>query len=115
MIADERSHIRELAIRRILKARTRDNPLANPRIFKIPDINWNAKDYTELIDWTGCYITEPPLTMNIESEDLLAAIKNKSYIKISKLPCHTQALRKDNNRSIQQSLWSLFKRRLYKG
>ncbi|CAH0555136.1 unnamed protein product [Brassicogethes aeneus] len=91
MIANERSHIRELGIRRILK--TKKQPAAKKlRIFKIPPLNWNAKDYTEMIDWSECCITEPPLTIDIKSEDLLAAIENKSFINFSKLPSHTQAV-----------------------
>ena len=90
MIADDRSHIRELGIRRILKAR--NQPPAKLRVFKIPAINWNATDYTELIDWGECNITEPPITMDIKTEELLRAIKNKSSLNISNLPCHTQAV-----------------------
>ncbi|CAH1108625.1 unnamed protein product [Psylliodes chrysocephalus] len=90
MIADERSHIKKLGIRRILKAK--NQPPEKLRIFKIPDINWNAEDYTELINWSECSITEPPLTMDIKNEDFLAAIKNLSAINISKLPCHTQVV-----------------------
>uniref|UniRef100_A0A6P7GJ66 Uncharacterized protein LOC114338834 n=1 Tax=Diabrotica virgifera virgifera TaxID=50390 RepID=A0A6P7GJ66_DIAVI len=74
MIAGERSHIRELGFRRILKARTRDQP-EKVRVFKIPAINWNAENYSELINWNECFLTEPPLTMDFKNEELLAAIR----------------------------------------
>jgi len=52
MIADERLHIRELALKRILEFKINSTPALNKiRIFKIPAINFDAKGYTELIDW----------------------------------------------------------------
>lgn len=41
MITDERKHIRELAARRILKARNMSHPLMS-RLFQVPLINFNA-------------------------------------------------------------------------
>ncbi|XP_055922808.1 uncharacterized protein LOC129953593 [Eupeodes corollae] len=65
MLADSRSHVRELGLRRILKSRA--------------DIQVK--------------ITEPPLTRKISDDDLRAMVQNvPENIELSKYPCHTQAV-----------------------
>lgn len=91
MITDSQSHIRELGIRRILKSRN-SRTQENVRVFKIPALNWNARDYTDLIDWNECVVTEPPLIMDISNEGLMKAMQEKSVINLNKFPCHTQAV-----------------------
>ena len=52
MATDERPHIRPLALRRVLAARSSQNETDTiPRIFKVPLLNFEAQDYTELINW----------------------------------------------------------------
>lgn len=58
-IVDDRKQIRELGYRKILKARSQQQE-GGVRIFKLPSINFEAKDYTELVDWTQCKMTPPP-------------------------------------------------------
>ena len=58
LLTDKRKYIRELALRRILKARTIHNE--SIRKFKIPVINFDANDYVDLISWHNCEIIEPP-------------------------------------------------------
>lgn len=89
MIANFRDHISKFGLRRILKAR---KELVNPRIFRVPDIKWDAKDYIDLIDRRKCTVTEPSLTMSISTDDLVAEIKNKFAITLKKFLCHTQAV-----------------------
>lgn len=104
MIANFQDHISKFGIRRILKAR---KELVNPRIFRVPDIKWDAKDYIDLIDWRKCTVTEPPLTMSISTDDLVAEIKNKFYTqKISMPHPSCRAMCQDYNRGIKQSLRS---------
>ena len=55
MINDERQNIRELGLRRILKARLEKSTL---REFKIPKLNFDAGQYFELIDWKDTEATE---------------------------------------------------------
>ncbi|ESN93205.1 hypothetical protein HELRODRAFT_181125 [Helobdella robusta] len=50
MLFDDRDYIRELACRRIIKAKNTDNGFKQ-RIFKTPKLNFSAKDYTEIISW----------------------------------------------------------------
>ncbi|CAH1100767.1 unnamed protein product [Psylliodes chrysocephalus] len=94
MITDERVHIRELGIRRILKARQTPTRL---RTFRVPKINFEAQDYTKTIHWSECNVTEPPpLTKQINDQVLEQAIENKSFIFPSTIefPCHTQAVKR---------------------
>ena len=94
MITDERKHIRELGLRRILKARTELTARIPVRVFTVPEINYNAEDYTELINWQSCNVTEPPLTVNISDVDITAFVKSKEspLIDFPRFPCHTQAV-----------------------
>lgn len=94
MIADPKQHIRELALRRILKARHdfRENEKPNIRTFKIPVINFQANNYFDIINWQDSTITEPPVISNITDEALKEAIQTGGRIEVPKFPCHTQAV-----------------------
>ena len=60
----------------------------------MPVINYEAKDYTELINWQSCNVTEPQLTVNISDVDIIAFVASKEspLIDFPKFPCHTQAV-----------------------
>lgn len=99
MLCDERKSVRELGLRRVLKARTEKS--GGTRKFKIPLINFEATDYIDMIYWADNVITEPPLVKHVSTEYLKEFIKNKSGAKPSevdplidfpRLPCHTQAV-----------------------
>ncbi|CAH1110448.1 unnamed protein product [Psylliodes chrysocephalus] len=52
MLHDTRPHTKELALRRIVNAKTKGNiNSTNVRPFIIPQINFDADDYVDLIDW----------------------------------------------------------------
>ena len=93
MLTDVRPNIRELGLRRILKARK--NALPSVRVFKVPSLNLSAKDHVDLIAWhaTGT-INEPPMTFGISEEELLQFINQKETPSVTfpRLPCHTQAV-----------------------
>ncbi|ESN92993.1 hypothetical protein HELRODRAFT_165143 [Helobdella robusta] len=93
MLADEQKHIRELALRRILKCRANDATLNTVRVFKVPKLNFDAINYYDMIDWHATEITEPPLTKDITTEALEQMIMDiPNNIEFLKLPCHTQAV-----------------------
>lgn len=102
MLADNRNHVRELALRRILKARnvkrsnsTSPTLMRNIRIFNLPEFDLCATDYVDLIKWE--HVTEPPLTERFSDEMISKAIVNPTIILATILPtfkgfpCHTQA------------------------
>ena len=74
MISDERQYIRELGLRRILKARLEKSHTL--RTFNVPKLNLDANDYIELIDWKDNEITEPPLTADVSEEDARLFVKS---------------------------------------
>ena len=92
MITDDRKHIRELGLRRILKARqTRRSAI---RDFSIPQLNFEAADYTDLIQWADVEVTEPSVTSQIAEEDLIRFISDEHtpHADFPKFPCHSQAV-----------------------
>jgi hypothetical protein len=92
MLADEKKIIRELAFRRILKARSQK--IAGIRKFKIPFFNFEASDYTEIIFWQESQVTEPPLTANLSAETLrsMAECGFETGDNITLFPCHIQTV-----------------------
>lgn len=54
MVLDERVHVRQLAFRRLLKAKKQEPKGKSVRTFQPPTINFAASDYIELIDWSKC-------------------------------------------------------------
>ena len=93
MITDERPRLRELDLRRILKARRHKR--TSIRTFKVPNLNLPADDYIDLIDWqSNEAISEPPVTSGIFDDDLLKFINKKETPSIAfpRLPCQTQAV-----------------------
>jgi hypothetical protein len=64
MLTDDDRKIRELACRRILKARSLNGSKGSiPRTFEIPVINFESDVYYDMIDWQSAELklTEPPL------------------------------------------------------
>ena len=93
MLTDDRPEIRELALRRILKARKQETG-SQMRLFSVPILNFQATSYIEMIDWGNIPITEPPITMDIADETLITMIRAHSTptLEFARYPCHTQAV-----------------------
>lgn len=96
MTQDPRKHIRELGLRRIIKARERDQKRKKIRTYVAPKLNFSATDYTELIDWQNCELSSPPLLKDVTDEEIKDYIKTEQVPKwdilSKKLPVHTQAV-----------------------
>ncbi|KAK4884145.1 hypothetical protein RN001_000416 [Aquatica leii] len=91
MLNDTKRYLRELALRRILKTR---NGLTRERMreFIIPNINFEATTYNDLIDWQNCELSEPPILASISNDDLNQLIQTVPEMDLVKFPCHTQAV-----------------------
>ncbi|GBO25510.1 hypothetical protein AVEN_206549-1 [Araneus ventricosus] len=52
------------------------------------------KCYIDLIDWSNCVVTEPPLTMHIKDKDLKEMCKEKQFpaLTFEEFPSHTQSV-----------------------
>ena len=94
MVVDEREHIRELGYRRILKARQTVPKKKTVRNFVPPKINFQASDYTEIINWNSCVLYPPPMLRDLSEDDIKSLINSdtKTIREIQKFPCHTQAV-----------------------
>ena len=68
MIVDEDPVIRKLAKCRIMKARANAD-INVRRMFKVPNINLEAKSYCDMIQWNEEY-SEPPLLVDYSETDL---------------------------------------------
>ncbi|CAG9826869.1 unnamed protein product [Diabrotica balteata] len=92
MLTDNRQWVRELALRRIIKARKEKK--VGIRQFKIPEINFNAAEYFELINWSECEVTAPPMLADIPDDELKQLIDSSiiADFDFPKYPCHTQAV-----------------------
>ncbi|GBM39880.1 hypothetical protein AVEN_250205-1 [Araneus ventricosus] len=93
MLHDSRKHIRELTVRRILDAREKKTKNSGYlRLFKLPKLNFKAADYIDLIDWSNCVVTEPPITMHIKDQDLKEMCKEEQFpvLSFEEFLCHTQ-------------------------
>lgn len=92
MLSDEQKHVRELAARRILKAREPSESL-QLRVFEVPKINVNASSYIDLIDWQQSY-SQPPILTNVPDETLHSLVESggDDEVLFLRLPCHTQAV-----------------------
>ena len=70
MITDHRPHIRELGLRRVMKARAA-KPSGKIRKFKVPaNLNFDAAEYFELINRTDLSITEQPVFKTMMDTEL---------------------------------------------
>ncbi len=96
MLTDERTEIRELALRKIIEAREAE--AANPgfiRSFSLPKINFQATDYKDMIDWSSTEVTSPPVLKNFSDEQLRNFLPGNKIPQIwdfQAFPAHTQAV-----------------------
>ncbi|CAH1114255.1 unnamed protein product [Psylliodes chrysocephalus] len=84
MLSDDRPAIRQLGLRRILKACTKIS--TDVREFVIPELDFDASDY-ELINWHNCSVTAPPLLSTATDGDI-----GTYPVDFLSFPCHTQAV-----------------------
>lgn len=93
MMTDSRKSIRELALRRVMKVRSGGTQEAI-RKFVVPTLNFEAKDYIDLIDWQGINVTEPPVIKFLSDEVISEVITSGdcSNINFPRFPCHTQSV-----------------------
>ncbi|GBO09594.1 hypothetical protein AVEN_108148-1 [Araneus ventricosus] len=72
MLVDERRHIRELAVRRIIKARGSYSTFERRR----PQTKFKANQSLDMIDWFKCDVTEPPIRAELAVEELKSTAEN---------------------------------------
>ncbi|GBM56067.1 hypothetical protein AVEN_123209-1 [Araneus ventricosus] len=94
VLKDERPHIRELAAQRITKSRESSSNVKSVRVFLPLKLNFEAADYTEMIDWSSITITSPPILRNISIAVFSSIVRDKKNPEwdFLHIPCHTQAV-----------------------
>ncbi|CAH1099595.1 unnamed protein product [Psylliodes chrysocephalus] len=87
MLPDDRPAIRQLCLRRILKARTKIS--TDIREFVIPKLDFDASEYYELINWQNSSITAPPLLSTATDGDIREFINDTgtSLVDFVSCPC----------------------------
>jgi hypothetical protein len=60
----------------------------------VPAIQFCASDYIDLIDWTSCSVTIPPILSKLTVAKLQSLISGElsQLINIAKFPCHTHSV-----------------------
>lgn len=75
MMADADEHKRKKATAVVMKVKEHEHEThtrSKVRRFVVPPINFQAKDWDELINWEVVSITEPPLTLSNTAEQIMA-------------------------------------------
>jgi len=76
MTMDECKHIRELALQRILKAKSLQNLKEKVvQNFVKPKLNFKAANYTDMIDWNTERLFSPPILRKVSNEHILSLIQ----------------------------------------
>ncbi|GBO22788.1 hypothetical protein AVEN_207135-1 [Araneus ventricosus] len=70
--------IRELGLRRILKARQLDQKRTTIRTFMLPKLNFKAQDCSEIINWINCDLSSPPLLKDSNDDEIKSHIQSNS-------------------------------------
>ena len=87
MMTDHRPHIRELGLRRVMKARAAD-PVDKYGGSRFPQ-NWTyAVEYFDMTDWAVCPISEPPIIKALTYAELRELITSNCQLPKIPLP-HT--------------------------
>ena len=91
MLADQSKTIRTKAVEEILKLRG-DADLGDdkPRLYEVPQLRFQAKSYTGMIDWKTENVSEPILTVKMSQAELLA-VKDSPLV-LPRYPSNTQSV-----------------------
>ena len=81
---------RQIAVEKILEIRSHPTPLVTPISNPIPDINFEAEDWSKLVDVSSLECHEPPRTRHLSNEDL-EVFKVQRH-QPPKFPLHSQSV-----------------------
>ena len=99
MICDQNPVLRQLGWKTIQKARqSAPNPARSEsfRVFTIPNINFKANAYNEMIDWPSSTIdyADPPMVRIVSNDQVDEWAKSNAppIYPLEDFPCHSQAV-----------------------
>ena len=96
MLEDEDKAIRKEALDKIKAVRAkglvkiRTKIARGVRLFKVPQLNWEATSYTRMIDWQKSVVTEPPVVKSF-SDDMLKQVYSQP-LNLPDYSVHTQSV-----------------------
>ena len=91
MLADQSKSIRVKAVDKILSLRGEsDQGDDQPRLYELPKLKFDAKSYSEMIDWKTEQISEPVLTVKMTKHELLSL--KDSPLELPRYPSNTQSV-----------------------
>jgi hypothetical protein len=86
----------ERGLRIILKGKNEIcNKVRTPvRCLKEPNLNSNATDYIDLLNWKDCKVTVPPILLNMSEEQFQVLVIGycPPIMNFESFPCHTQSV-----------------------
>lgn len=91
MLRDERPDVRKMAWGHIRSVRQQPSSQKFRR-FSVPDVNLDASEYINIIDWNTALITEPLLTKYLSNNKVLHNFEFGTKLDLEDIPCHTQAV-----------------------
>ena len=100
MLVDEEEEIRRRAVNVIMKIRQgeilseMEKTGSGLRVFRVPKLNWDAQDFTQIIDWDVESLCEPPVTKTLTEDDL-----RKAYAAPLDIPKHP-----NNSQSVEGAI-----------
>ena len=100
MLADDDETKRRKAVNAIVKLRSDEirsdveRTDSGLRIFRVPKLNWGAKDYSDIISWDLTNFCEPAITKKLSDDDL-----RKAYAAPLELPNHP-----NNSQSVERAV-----------
>ncbi|XP_047131321.1 uncharacterized protein LOC124810448 [Hydra vulgaris] len=93
MLKDNDKKIRNFGFQILLALRQRvNNEILKVNLMKIPEINFNANHWYELVDISITKVTEPPTTQHFSIEQIQYMIDNNVKPEISDFPSHSQSV-----------------------
>lgn len=99
MLADERQEVRKMTVQRILSKSLQAAAAefgggdTDPRIFRVPILNFQATQNTEMVDWPKDELF-PPILSGTADEAIQSCVEDCSKVMtlVGDFPCHTQAV-----------------------
>ena len=96
MLEDPEKEIRQFGVNLIKAARQKPPKPPKMKVLKgirkhqVPDLNWEAKCWRDLIDWKKILVWEPRILMKLTLEQVEDAVETP--ISFPKYPCHSQTV-----------------------
>ena len=96
MLTDDRENVRQKAVNAIVDMRHGEvvskieKTSSGLRVFRVPELRWDAKDYTEMIGWDLELFTEPAVTRKLSDNALREAYA--APLEIPKFPNNSQSV-----------------------